>query len=67
MGDATIFPYANIDPSEVKPAGPAVGMSVGGGGKAAEVMNAGKEYVTKKGKGKDQYGRKQGKKQKAAM
>jgi hypothetical protein len=64
MGDATIYPYSNTDPSEVKAAGPVPGMA---GGKAAEVMTAGKEYVTKKGKGKDQYGRKQGKKQKAAM
>ena len=70
MGDATIFPYANTDPSDVRTAAPgAMGMSsaAAGGGKAAEVMAAGKEYTTKKGKGKDQYGRKAGKKQKAAL
>ena len=82
-GDANAFTYADTDPSEVRAAAQAGGgnmyggmggmampapvAAAAGGGKSAEVMAAGKEYTTKKGKNKDQYGRKAGKKQKAAM
>jgi len=47
------------------PAAPAMPVAVNS--QAAQAMEQGKEVVTKKGKGKDQYGRAFGKKQKAAM
>ena len=49
------------------PAPVAAPVSAPATGKAAEAMAQGKEVVTKKGKGKDQYGRAFGKKQKSAM
>eukprot|EP01039_Chlorochromonas_danica_P005281 gene5280-5816_t len=92
MGDGTIFPLVNIDPSEVRSAALQQSAAAPGGfggmgglgsfappvvsapavttvasGQGAEAMAQGKEVVTKKGKGKDQYGRTFGKKQKAAM
>ena len=98
LGDGTIFPFVNIDPSTTsaaqtnQPAASGFGGGFGGsvptsfgntGGafgtpahvvvaapinnQANEIMAQGKEVVTKKGKGKDQYGRSFGKKQKAAM
>ena len=46
---------------------PAPIASIAPAGQGSEVMQQGKDVVTKKGKGKDQYGRAFGKKQKAAM
>lgn len=63
MGDVSLHPVCKADPSAV--AQQSVGF--GANPKAAQVMEQGKEVSTKKGKGKDQYGRKFGKKQKTAM
>ena len=63
MGDATLYPLIKIDVSAVM----APPSAMNSNSKAAEVMAVGKDVSTKKGKGKDQYGRKFGKKQKSAM
>ena len=62
MGDQNLHPFVKVDVSAVAPQAVAASSA-----KAVEVMAAGKEVSTKKGKGKDQYGRKFGKKQKSAM